>query len=151
MSEHRGTRSPWRRWRCTRTVERGVPGVAGDVEHRGVPGVGGDVRAPRSPRCRRRCPSTEESRRRSIIGRPRKQGEATATPFPRQREAKAATHAPGTPKTVTGHVASAVNTVHNIYKFAIRQNSQITRNFSKQLEKLQKQTLYNSTSSTTLL
>ena len=53
-----------------------------------------------------------------------------ATPFPRQREAKTATRAPGTPKTVAGHVASAVNTVHKIYKFAIRQNSQITLKFS---------------------
>jgi hypothetical protein len=51
-------------------------------------------------------------------------------PFPRQHEAKAATRAPGTPKTVAGHVASAVNTIHNIYKFAIRQNSQITPKFS---------------------
>jgi len=51
-------------------------------------------------------------------------------PFPRQRKAKTTTRAPGTPKTVAGHVASAVNTVHNIYKFAIRQNSQITLKFS---------------------
>ena len=53
-----------------------------------------------------------------------------ATPFLRQREAKTATRAPGTPKTVAGHVASAVNTVHYIYKFAIHQNSQITLKFS---------------------
>jgi hypothetical protein len=66
----------------------------------------------------------------SFIGQPRKQGEATAESFPRQHEAKAATRAPGTPKTVASHVASAVNTVHNIYKFAIRQNSQITPKFS---------------------
>ena len=65
-----------------------------------------------------------------LITRPRKQEEATTESFPRQREAKAATRTPGTPKKVAGGVALAVNTVHSIYKFVIRQNSQITPKFS---------------------
>ena len=84
----------------------------------------------RQRREKQRAKEEQRRRRRSFIGRPRKQGEATATPFPRQREAKTATRAPGTPKKVADHVASAVNTVHKIYKFAIRQNSQITLKFS---------------------
>ena len=67
---------------------------------------------------------------RSFIGRPRKQGEATAMPFPRQREAKTATRAPGTPKKVAGGESASAVTVHSNYKFAIRQNSQITLKLS---------------------
>jgi hypothetical protein len=65
----------------------------------------------------------------SFIGQPRKQGEATAESFPRQHEAKAATRAPGTPKTVVGHVARVVNTVHQYYRIAIQFETQITPNF----------------------
>ena len=60
----------------------------------------------------------------------RKLKEATTKPLPRQCDAKDGHDAPGTPKKVAGHVATAVNTVHSIYKFAIRQNSQITLKFS---------------------
>jgi len=65
----------------------------------------------------------------SFIGRPRKQGEATAESFPCQREAKATTRVPGTPKTVAGHVAKAVNTVHQYYRIAIQFETQITSKF----------------------
>jgi len=51
-------------------------------------------------------------------------------PFPCQRDAKDGHDAPGPPKKVAGGVATAVNTIHSIYKFAIRQNSQITPKFS---------------------
>ena len=68
----------------------------------------------------------------------RKQEEATTMPSPCQREAEDGHDAPGTPKKVAGHVATAVNTVDSIYKFAIRQNSQITLKFSQQLKNLQK-------------
>jgi len=60
----------------------------------------------------------------------RKLKEATTKPLPRQRDAKDGHDAPGAPKKVAGHVAMAVNTVHYNYKFAIRQNSQITLKFS---------------------
>ena len=43
---------------------------------------------------------------------------------------KMATRVTGTPKKVAGGVVSTVDTVHSIYKFAIRQNSQITLKFS---------------------
>ena len=56
--------------------------------------------------------------------------EATTEPFSHQHDAKDGHDAPGTPKKVAGHVATAVNTVHSIYKFAIHQNSQITLKFS---------------------
>ena len=68
----------------------------------------------------------EEKRRRRRLGSyntTQKLKEATTEPFLCQRDAKDGHAAPGTPKTVAGHVASAVNIVHNIYKFAIRQNS----------------------------
>ena len=81
---------------------------------------------------RRKNRAREKEERRllqSFIGRPRKQGEATAESFPRQREAKAATRVPGTPKTVAGHVARAVNTVHRNYKIAIQFETQITPKF----------------------
>jgi len=55
--------------------------------------------------------------------------EATTTPSLRQREAKATTRAPGTPKTVAGHVARAVNTVHQNYRIAIQFETQITPKF----------------------
>jgi len=60
----------------------------------------------------------------------RKLKEATTKPLLRQRDAKDGHDMPGTPKKVAGHVATAVNTVHSNYKFAIRQNSQITLKFS---------------------
>ena len=75
----------------------------------------------------------EEKRRRRRFGTysvAQKLKEATTEPFSRQRDAKDGYDAPGTPKKVAGHVATAVNTVHSIYKFAIRQNSQITTKFS---------------------
>ena len=75
----------------------------------------------------------EEKRRRRRLGTysmAQKLKEATMEPFPRQRDAKDGHDAPGTPKKVAGHVATAVNTVHYNYKFAIRQNSQITLKFS---------------------
>ena len=46
-----------------------------------------------------------------------------------QCEAKATTRAPGTPKTVAGHVARAVNTVHQYYRIAIQFETQITPKF----------------------
>ena len=75
----------------------------------------------------------EEKRRRRRFGTysaAQKLKEATTEPFPRQRDTKDGHDAPGMPKKVAGHVATAVNTVHSIYKFAIRQNSQITLKFS---------------------
>ena len=78
---------------------------------------------------KQRMRKEERRRLQSFIGRPRKQGEATTESFPRQREAKAATRAPGTPKMVAGHVARAVNTVHRIYKIAIQFETQITPKF----------------------
>ena len=75
----------------------------------------------------------EEKRRRRRLGSynaTQKLKEATTEPFPCQRDAKDGHDTPGTPKKVVGGVASAVNTVHSIYKFAIRQNSQITLKFS---------------------
>ena len=65
----------------------------------------------------------------SFIGRPRKQGEATSESFPRQREAKAATRAPGTDQMVAGNVARAASTVHQNYRIAIRFKIQITPKF----------------------
>ena len=47
---------------------------------------------------KQRTRKEERRRLQSFIGRPRKQGEATAESFPRQHEAKAATRAPGTTK-----------------------------------------------------
>ena len=84
----------------------------------------------RQRREKQRAKEEQRRRRRSFIGRPRKQGEATAMPFPRQREAKTATRAPGTPKKVAGGELASAVTVHSNYKFAIRQNSQITLKFS---------------------
>ena len=55
--------------------------------------------------------------------------EAMTTPSLRQREAKDATRAPETPKTVADHVARAVNTVHQIYRIAIQFETQITPKF----------------------
>ena len=75
----------------------------------------------------------EEERRRRRLGSynvTQKLKEATTEPFPHQRDAKDGHDAPGTPKKVAGGVATAVNTIHSIYKFAIRQNSQITPKFS---------------------
>ena len=75
----------------------------------------------------------EEKRRRRRFGTysvAQKLKEAMTELFPCQRDTKDGHDAPGTPKKVAGHVASAVNTVHSIYKFAIRQNSQITPKFS---------------------
>ena len=74
----------------------------------------------------------EEKRRRRRLGfynATQKLKEATTEPFPCQREAKAATRAPGTPKMVAGHVARAVNTVHRIYKIAIQFETQIAPKF----------------------
>ena len=51
-------------------------------------------------------------------------------PFPRQHDATDGHDAPGSKPKVAGGVATAVNTVHSIYKFAICQNSQITLKFS---------------------
>ena len=89
-------------------------------------GLTGDDRQRRE---KQRAKEEQRRQRRSFIGRPRKQGEATATPFPRQRESKATTRAPGTPKTVAGHVARAVNTVHQYYRIAIQFETQITPKF----------------------
>jgi len=75
----------------------------------------------------------EEKRRRRRLGSnntAQKLKEATTEPFPRQCDAKDGHDMPGTPKKVAGGVASAMDTVHSIYKFAIRQNSQITPKFS---------------------
>ena len=75
----------------------------------------------------------EEKRRRRRLGSynvTQKLKEATTEPFPHQRDAKDGHDAPRTPKKVAGGVATAVNTVHSIYKFVIRQNSQITPKFS---------------------
>ena len=90
---------------------------------------------------RRKNRAREKEERRllqSFIGRPRKQGEATVESFPRQREAKAATRVPKTPKMVTGNVARAVNTIQQNYRIAIRFKIQITPRFVKQLKNLQK-------------
>ena len=81
---------------------------------------------------RRKNRAREKEERRllqSFIARPRKQGEATAESFLRQREAKATTRAPRTPKTVAGYVARAVNTIHEYYRIAIRFQIQITPKF----------------------
>ena len=75
----------------------------------------------------------EEKRRRWRFGTysvAQKLKEATTELFPHQRDAKDGHDAPGTPKKVAGGVASMVDTVHSNYKFAIRQNSQITLKFS---------------------
>ena len=75
----------------------------------------------------------KEERRRRRLGSynaTQKLKEATTEPFPCQRDAKDGHDVPGTPKKVAGGVASAVDTVHSNYKFAIRQNSQITLKFS---------------------
>ena len=68
----------------------------------------------------------EEKRRRRRFGTysaAQKLKEATMEPFLHQRDAKDGHDAPGTPKKGAGHVATAMNTVHSIYKFAIHQNS----------------------------
>ena len=75
----------------------------------------------------------EEKRRRRRLGSynaTQKLKEATTEPFLCQRDAKDGHDAPGTPKKVAGGVVSTVDTVHSNYKFAIRQNSQITLKFS---------------------
>ena len=75
----------------------------------------------------------EEKRRRRRFGTysaAQKLKEATMELFPHQRDAKDGHDAPGTPKKVAGGVVWAAGTVHSIYKFAIRQNSQITLKFS---------------------
>ena len=75
----------------------------------------------------------EEKQRRRRLGSynaTQKLKEATTELFPCQRGAKDGHDAPGTPKKVAGGVATAMDTVHSIYKFAIRQNSQITLKFS---------------------
>ena len=75
----------------------------------------------------------EEKRRRRRLGSynaTQKLKEATTEPFPRQRDVKDGHDVPGTPKKVAGGVASAVDIVHSIYKFAIHQNSQFTPKFS---------------------
>jgi len=46
-----------------------------------------------------------------------------------QREAKAATRAPGSKPKVAGDVARAVNTVHQNYRIAIQFETQITPKF----------------------
>ena len=91
----------------------------------------------------------EEKRRRRRFGTystAQKFKEATMEPFLRQCDAKDGHNVPGTPKKVAGHVATVVNTVHSIYKFAIHQNSQITLKFSQKSPKIkvvQNQKFYN--------
>ena len=60
----------------------------------------------------------------------RKLKEAMTKPSARQRDAQTATRSTGSKPKLAGGVAQAVNTVHSNYKFAIRQNSQITLKFS---------------------
>ena len=75
----------------------------------------------------------EEKRRRRRLGSynaTQKLKEATTEPFLCQHDAKDGHDVPGTPKKVIGGVVSTVDTVHSNYKFAIRQNSQITLKFS---------------------
>ena len=79
---------------------------------------------------KQRTKKEERRRLQSFIGQPRKRKEATTKPSARQRDAQTATRATGSKPKLAGGVAQAVNTVHNNYKFAIRQNSQITLNFS---------------------
>ena len=72
----------------------------------------------------------EERRRWLAYNTTRKRKEATRKPSPCQRDAQTVTRATGSKPKLAGGVAQAVNTVHSIYKFAIRQNSQITLKFS---------------------
>jgi len=79
---------------------------------------------------KQRTKKEERRRLQSFIGQPRKRKEATTKPSVRQRDAQMATRVTGSKPKLAGGVAQAVNTVHNNYKFAIRQNSQITLKFS---------------------
>ena len=79
---------------------------------------------------KQRAKKEERRRLQSFIGQPRKRKEATTKPSARQRDAQMATRATGSKPKLADGVAEAVNTVHNNYKFAIRQNSQITLKFS---------------------
>ena len=75
----------------------------------------------------------KEKRRRRCLGSynaTQKLKEATTEPFLCQRDTKDGHDTPGTPKKVIGGVVSMADTVHSNYKFAIRQNSQITLKFS---------------------
>ena len=84
-------------------------------------------------RWRREKTEERKERRRRRLGpnnTAQKLKEATLRPLPRQRDAQTAMRATGTPKKVTGGVAQAVNTVHQNYRIAIRQISQITPKFS---------------------
>ena len=79
--------------------------------------LAGDEQGRRKNRAREK---EEQRQLQSFIGRPRKQGEATAESFPRQREAEAATRTPGTDQKIDGNVARTVNTVPQNYRIAIR-------------------------------
>ena len=125
-----------RSWRNQSTTVSWVDAQEGDGAGTGFSCDGGAL--PR--RCelagdeqgRRKNRAREKEERRllqSFIGRPRKQGEATVESFPRQREAKATTRAPRTLKTVAGHVARAMNTVHQYHIIAIQFETQITPKF----------------------
>ena len=81
-------------------------------------------------RWKKQSKGKEEWRRlQTFIGRPRKQGEATAAPFPCQREAKTATRVPRTDQKVAGNVARATSTVHQFYRIAICFQIQFTPKF----------------------
>jgi len=92
--------------------------------------AGVDAGVEQRRREKQRAKKEERRRLQSLIGRPRKCKEATTKPSARQRDAQTATRATGNKPKLAGGVAQAVNTVHRNYKFAIRQNSQITLKFS---------------------
>ena len=103
--------------------------LSATVEHDND-GTGSPEMEQRRREKKQRTKKEERRRLQSFIGQPRKRKEATTKPSACQRDAQTATRATGSKPKLAGGVAQAVNTVHNSYKFAIRQNSQITLKFS---------------------